>query len=214
MHVVCPLEFERSSLRAAAARHGWTLHCCGPGPRGVARWAEGAGLSRGTRVVLAGVAGALVADLRPGQCVEAAEVASAEGTWRAPRLAGCGKPVRILCAPAVIGVTADRHAAAAAHGAQAVDLESAPFAREAEARGWDWSVVRGISDGLGDVLPRGIARWTDARGRTRLAHVTGYAIARPWRAPGLVNLGRRSRAAMREVASSLARTARTGGASC
>jgi hypothetical protein len=86
-------------------------------------------------------------------------------------------------------------------------MESAAFARVAEAAGWDWQVIRGISDGYNETLPDGVELWTSANGRTRIGAVLGSLARRPMRLPTLVPqllaLGRRSGAAMQAVEDAL-----------
>jgi hypothetical protein len=88
-----------------------------------------------------------------------------------------------------------------------VDMESAAFARVAEAAGWNWRVIRGISDGYNETLPDGVEQWTSANGRTRIGAVLGSLARRPLRLPTLVPqllaLGRRSGAAMQAVEDAL-----------
>jgi adenosylhomocysteine nucleosidase len=204
MHIVCPLEFERSALRAVARRQGWALHCCGPGAPGVERWAGVSTIPRGARVVLAGVAGGLRPDLAPGTAVELAEVVEAGARTVVPPLRLTGLPAaRCLAVPAPLVTVESKRAAALLHGADVVDTESAAFARVATRARWSWTIVRGVSDGAGDALPEGIEAWTDARGRTRLAPVAWAVLRGRISGGGLARLGGRSMMAMQALAAAL-----------
>jgi nucleoside phosphorylase len=215
MHIVCPLEFERSALRALGRRPGVALHRCGPGAAAVAAWAAREGLTAGSTVVLAGVAGGLAAEAPTGAAVEAAAVLGdgcPAGGWR-PRATLTALPrVTIVSVAAPITDAAGKRAERARSGAAVVDLEAAAFAREAEARGWRWTVVRGVSDGADDALPAGVDRWTDADGRTRPARVAAAILRRPALLPGVARLGGRSRRAMAAVAEALAAAIGSNGA--
>jgi nucleoside phosphorylase len=106
-----------------------------------------------------------------------------------------------------------KRAERARSGADVVDMESAAFAREAMARGWRWTIVRGISDGALDALPADVADWTDADGRTRAARVAVALLRRPALARDMARLGARSRRAMAAVARALDEAIGSTGAS-
>jgi adenosylhomocysteine nucleosidase len=205
MHLVSPLEFERSALRALAGARGWTLERSGPGADAIARWAARAALPAGSVVVLAGVAGSLRPRPSTGDAVEVSSVVAEDGRRFVPdgRLTALPQ-VRCLSAREPIGSPDAKRAEAARDRADVVDLESAEFARVAIERGWRWHVVRGISDGHLDALPPGIDRWTDSEGRTRIGAVLGALLRRQATPGDLVRIGRASTAAMRAVAAALA----------
>ena len=204
MHLVSPLEFERSALRALAGARGWSLDRSGPGAGGIARWAARAAIPPGSVVVLAGVAGSLRARPTPGEAVEVSAVVDEGGRRFAPDCQLTSLPrARCLSAREPIGSPDAKRAEAARDRADVVDLESAEFARIAIERGWRWHVVRGISDGALDALPTGIDRWTDAEGRTRIGAVLGALLRRQATPGDLVRIGRASTAAMKVVAAAL-----------
>lgn len=206
MHLVSPLEFERSALRALARERGWRLERSGPGSEGISRWAAGAALPPGSLVVLAGVAGSLRDRPAPGEAVEVAAVTDVRGRVSVPERALTDLPrVRCLSAGSPVGTPDAKRAEAARDRADIVDLEAAEFARIATARGWRWHVVRGISDGHLDALPAGIEQWTDAEGRTRLGAVAAALLRRQATVGDLARIGRASSTAMRAVAAALAR---------
>ncbi|RLS46639.1 MAG: hypothetical protein DWH86_02430 [Planctomycetota bacterium] len=201
MHVICPLEFERSRLARAAHARSWTLHCSGPGGVGIDRWAAATALPPGTTVILAGVAGGLRPSATPGTAVSVASIVDEHGArWR-PSHGGSShhRSVRCLGIERMLQTPFEKHAAAERFDADIVDMESATFARVAEAAGWNWAVVRGISDGCNDALPAGVEHWTADNGRTRVGMVLGSLARRPTLLPQVMALARRSGAAMRAV---------------
>lgn len=206
MHIVCPLEFERSALRGLARLPGVRVHRCGPGAAAVAAWAAAAGIPGGATVVLAGVAGGLGDGVPGGSAIEASAVLGdgcPEGGWR-PTSAVTGLPrATVVSVAAPITDAAGKRAERTRSGADVVDLEAAAFAREAEVRGWRWAVVRGVSDGAADELPAGVGGWTGADGRTRVASVAAAIVRRPALLPEVLRLGARSRRAMAAVAVAL-----------
>jgi hypothetical protein len=204
MHVLCALEFERSALAALARRRGWTMHCCGPRAAGVERWAGSAEAPpAGATVVLAGVAGA-TSPIEAGRAVAVAKVVDGRGGEWAPPL-GTAAPRTACCLSVdeVLTSTEAKDRAARTHGADLVDMESAAFARLATARGWEWAVVRGISDTVDETLPEGIGDWVDERGRLRIWQVACAILRRPGLLMRLRSLRARSVAAMRAVAAAL-----------
>lgn len=139
--VVTALRTERAALHHHVA--GAALARTGMGPDRAGRWLPGTDLARLQAVVIAGLAGGLAPDARPGEVVVATEVRDDAGSLVLPgaavlagRLADAGHPVRIgpiVTTSRLIGGAAERAALAAA-GAIAVDMESAPVARTLGAR--------------------------------------------------------------------------------
>jgi hypothetical protein len=197
LHVVCPLEFERSALARMGRGRGWTYHCSGPGRAGIERWAAGTDAPpAGARVVLAGVAGA-IAPLDPAKAVVAGTVVGPSNEEWAPTLPGAaGGPMRVVGLDRVLASVEAKDRAARTHRADAVDMESAAFAREAQARGWQWAVVRGISDTVDEAMPAGIESWVDDRGRLRIVQVVLAIMANPALLRRLHRLRSRSRAGL------------------
>lgn len=208
MHVICPLEFERSRLARAAQARGWIVHCSGPGRIGIEHWATTTPLPAGSTVILAGVAGGLKPSALSGMAVTATIILDESGDLWHPRCIGTHTlsqtSVRCLSAETMLQTPAAKAAAAARWDADIVDMESAAFARIAESAGWHWGVVRGISDGCTDALPEGVEQWTDTKGGTRIGAVLGTLARHPTRLPQLMALARRSGAAMRAVEQMLA----------
>jgi len=201
--IVCALEIERRAL-AGAKLPAASVACCGPGPQGVRRWADGA-RPQGP-VLLCGLAGALSDRCPPGAAFVAAAVIGEDGArydptgaWRDP-----DGPV-IAQARAAVTTPAGRSALAERSGADLVDLESAAFGSIACSRGWPWGVVRGVSDGPDAVLPPTIGDWVDDRGRTRGGRVVAAVLTGRASPSTLRRLGRDSAAALRAVAETVRR---------
>ena len=142
-------------LEARAVRRGLpaaAVEATGYGPRRAARWAAAARERPFSALAIAGTAGGLAADLRPGDLVVGTEVSDGTGTWPVPSwplLAGelrrAGLPVR---EGRVISVDHLVHGAErarlAAGGAVVADLESAALAQAADGR--PLAVLRAVSD--------------------------------------------------------------------
>jgi len=77
----------------------------------------------------------------------------------------------VSCPPSTLTTPAAKQAWADRSGTDLVDLESAAFARIAETKGWEWGIVRGVSDGPDTALPCEIDTWVDGRGRSRPGRV-------------------------------------------
>lgn len=214
LQVLCPLDFERSVL----ARH-WRrarpdasleieFHVCGPGSGGVRRWfqREDAETPRRSRIVLAGTAGSLSAELSPGTALVAERVIDAQQRTWWPNLEAPKSLHRdtILSIDETLCESWKKRRRGEQTGAAAVDLESAAFAECCEARGLEWSVVRGISDALTDPLPADVDRWIDARGRLRSFQVLVSSIRTPSTIAVLPRLRSSSILALHAVAGSLA----------
>jgi len=156
-------------------------------------------------VVLAGVAGSLRPSVPSGEAVEIASIVDEDATMEfVPRRLTTLPRVRCISVHAPLATVEAKREEAARNRADIVDMESAAFAREAIARQWRWSVVRGISDGADESLPSGVDGWTDERGKTRLLRVAGSLARRPWMVRAVTQLGARSFLAMDAVQRALA----------
>jgi hypothetical protein len=174
--VICALQFEARLLRSALRSTNMRVACCGPGAAGVRGWAQRNAIAgaagRKSIVLLAGLAGSLRDSIRAGQARVIAEVRDGSGTMIAqPPINPAGEKAIIVTSDSVVCGRAQREALALRSGADLVDLESAAFAAIAEARGWRWGIVRGVSDDLDTPLPPPAAHWVNARGRTRSLRV-------------------------------------------
>jgi hypothetical protein len=207
--VVCALEYERRGL----LRHGLgevaEVQCCGPGAAGVRLWSQ----QRGTEhrlVILCGVAAGLDPAIASGEARIVTQVIDAKtGRRWIPAALDDLDPKRVL-PPTVVAayekILCDPSAKRDLHnrtGAHLADLESAAFAELATARGWRWTIVRGVSDGANDSLPIEVCRLVDAGGRTRPHEVGKCLVLRPNLLPELLRLRRHSIAAMAAVSNLL-----------
>jgi adenosylhomocysteine nucleosidase len=81
----------------------------------------------------------------------------------------------------------------------AIDMESAGAVAAAEAGGLPWLAVRAVTDGLNDDLPLDFEIFVGASGEVNRARVAAYVAMRPWLAPALIRLGKRSAFAARNL---------------
>ena len=170
MYVLCALAFEARHVQRALARAGLNnveILVTGPGQDAMKRALEELLARAATHesgevlCVLSGVAGGLIDDV--GAVVCPSFVVSAEGE----RWCAHDQVERYTDGCVVVSVdqpVCEPEAKRALHertGAQCVDTESATFARACEDARIEWCVVRGISDGSNDTLPRQTCEWVD-----------------------------------------------------
>jgi hypothetical protein len=209
--VIAALAIERVGLDASprgTARID--VHQSGPGParaRDAARAAVAAGANG---LVAWGLAGGLVAGMRPGDVVlPAIGLASGGAGWRAdPRWHAAlehalGTAFRVhtgtlLSVAAVLASPLAKRTAAESCGAAAVDMESAAIAAVAADAGIPCVAVRVVADASTDSLPDDIGKWIDGSGRRRLLPLLGTVVA-PGEWPTLLRLASRQRAARRSL---------------
>lgn len=166
--LVCPLQFERRCLLKTGLGNSYTIETCGPGREGVARWV-GAHRNPGRPVVMVGLAGSLVKDHAVGDVVEVEAVVAAGGkrietNWALPEELGTPR-VRATSKTRAITSRPGKRSLHAVTTADIVDMESQAFAEHAVDLGWEFGIVRAISDGLDDPLPPGCDNWVDHKGR-------------------------------------------------
>lgn len=152
-------------------------------------------------VILAGVAGGL----RPTSIAPRIRaVVSAPGTlevphWTIPWSPGATDAMLVgVNEPA--WTVADKAALARTTGADLVDCESHELASWAASTGTAWGVVRGISDGPDDALPRAAEGWLDEIGRPRLGRVVMDLARCPSLIPPVLRMRSGTNRAMRAVA--------------
>lgn len=197
--VVCPLQFEASTLRRALAQDlaADSIVCCGPGAGGVERWAASASCPPRATVILAGLAGSVAADHRAGEAFAVDAIRGGDGrTWTPAIRMESGAATIITSADRAVTARSERLELAQRSGAHLVDLESVAFAQLATARGWRWGIVRGVSDDLSTAAPGGIDRWIAPDGRTRIAAVMAALVRKPWLARDLRCLHHNSKTAL------------------
>lgn len=222
MVIFCPLAIEQRLTCAALRRAGHgrvRVRRAGLGAASAAAAVEravrqgvlrpgSAGHEPGAGAVLVGVAGGLVdqPQLRSAQLPAAALSPLITGvidlhgrSWRPTRSAALrpDEPgVTLVGVDAIVHGQRDKRALAERLGVALVDMESHGFARACQALGVPWAVIRGVSDGPAQDLPRCMGGWFTADGRLRALRVARDLALRPWLIPGLMALNARTRAAM------------------
>lgn len=202
MYVFCPLEVERKAVVRALRRGGkFIVHIerTGPGAAAVEHAVRRIG-PRAAWYVLAGVAGGLREGIGGAPGIGRV-VDGRGGEWR-PTI-GAGEAV-IAGVDDVVATPEDKRSLRETTGADLVDTESHGFARVCAELGVEWGIVRGVSDGVDDALPREVAGWVDEAGRTRTGRVIVDLARRPAMVREVAQLGRRSGAAMRVVGERIA----------
>lgn len=176
----------------------------GEGPRRAARRAaELCDLHRPDVLLGAGVAGALSSDLAFGEILVARRVCDADGDAPSPDPALAERAAAIPGAREASLFSSDRILVAARERSAlaarirddpaAVDMESAAWARAANARGIPYLVVRAISETADVDLPDYLLRCYDADGGIRRARVLFHALARPASLSSLLAMRHRMR---------------------
>lgn len=190
------------------------LEVCGPGRSGVERWfaaLEEPACPASLGTILIGTAGGLRPDLAAGSAIVASRIVDAAQRAWTPSIELDASTERVVRRGVVLSLEEtvvspnEKSSIHAATRACVVDLESAAFAAQCDARGWPWAVVRGISDAATEALPREVATWVDARGRLRPFALLASLAKSPRTVAALPGLRRRSVAAMHAAATIVAR---------
>ena len=213
--ILAPSSFEAAHLHRGLWAIGDSLEVVqvgvGPGADFSGMWADA--LPPGSVVILAGVAGALSSACTRGSAHWASAVIDAKGRqWVAP-VRGPGNlapasarqgPVELAGVDGVIGLPEGKRSLQQRTGACIVDCESASFARAASKRGWRWGVVRGISDGVDDIVPGWMPQLLRRNGSVDSGAVASTLLANPLRAIDMIRGGQAAGDAMRAVCALLA----------
>lgn len=200
--VITPLEYERQALLRAGVDRHCTLACCGVGAAAILRWADQQDQAMRSPVILAGVAGALTNDVIRGRAYIVSAVHAQDGRHFRPSFRPdlCDPEAGVTMTDHAVRTPDDRRALADRTGAVLADMESVALAEIAFDRGWSWAIVRGVSDGLQDVLPPQIDDWVDHDGKTNRGKVVRSLLRRPWLIGTAMRLGRHSSRALEAVA--------------
>jgi adenosylhomocysteine nucleosidase len=190
----------------------------GPAATAIHRWFDEnqARAASARWIILAGLAGGLDPEIQPGRGYVISTVISHDDRRHVASISAdeCARvespntshaTATITSTDHVVSSPADRAALREATGAQLVDMESAAFAERAKQLGARWGIVRGVSDGVNSLLPRGLDHWVDESGRTRLGSVIMSLLRHPGDLPRTIALARASRAALRAIAPILCR---------
>ena len=198
------MDIEASFLRRIV-RDRATLIVCGIGaPR--LRAALAALPPDTPSVILAGVAGGLAPTaLAPRiRAVVSGSGSPASPHWTIPWSIGTTEEVLVgVDAPA--WTVADKATLARSTGASLVDCESHELASWAAHTGAAWGVVRGVSDGPDDELPRAAEGWLDDHGKPNLPRVVLDLARRPSLIPPVLRMRSGTIRAMRAVAQGIDR---------
>jgi hypothetical protein len=202
VHIICPLRAEADALGSLP---GATLTVSGPGPAAMRRHLDGlaTALSEPPRLlIVAGVAGGLSTMACPGQASLVRRVRSLGGDAWTPSVIESDAWTVVGSDRLIVDAAAKRDLGSRVE-AEIVDMESHVVAAFAESRGWRWAILRGVSDGPDESLPRGLERLVDSEGRARVGAAVARIAREPTILPSLLRLGRRTRLAMRSVRSLL-----------
>ncbi len=158
--------------------------CAGIGGEAARRAAEAAiGEFRPERIVSAGFAGALTAELHVADVIRPAAVLDAISARRFEICAGQGT----LVSSHKVASRDEKRDLAARFAAQAVDMEGASLAQVASERGVAFTAVKAITDEFDVSLPD-FSRFTDSAGRLLRGRLAAFALLRPWWWPPLLRL--------------------------
>ena len=164
-------------------------------------------------LIVAGFAGALTAEVHPGDIVVANRLFDCnEGVDLIPTLLFPHLTAPNLCVHVggmassshVVSTTKDRiELAKRTNNSIMVEMETAGAAQEAERLGVPWAALRAISDGIDDEMPFDFAGMTDQFGEVNRLRVIGALIGKPWKLPALLQLAKRSRQAADSLSSAV-----------
>jgi adenosylhomocysteine nucleosidase len=154
-------------------------------------------------LLFAGFAGSLVNDLHVGDLVLATDIVDLDGnrwpaTWPGERQPGTWQPSLrrgiLLSSPYLVGEPKKKRNLGQAHGALAVDMESAAFARICGQHGIPFGCLRAISDDMDTPLSPVLVKLL-AGGRIAWRHVLAALLRRPALLGEFMRLSRDTRAA-------------------
>jgi adenosylhomocysteine nucleosidase len=183
---------------AAEARAAVGLGCRvdigGGGAAGAEAAARRLAESGATALISFGLAGGLAPGMAAGTVRVPVSVVGPGGErWETdPALSRLlGEPSgTILAADDIIGTRLDKHAAHAASGADAADIESGAVARIATEHGLAFAVLRAVCDPADRDLPPAAITALDAAGRIRPAALARSLLRHPGQIGGLIGLGK------------------------
>ena len=133
--------------------------------------------------MLLGLAGGLVEGLEVGDVLEVDAVVAPGGkriqtNWRLPESLKVPQ-VQVTSKTRAVTSRPGKIALNTLTGAHIVDLESLAFAEMASDLGWEFGVLRAISDGLNDPLPAGCDHWVDHHGRAAAGSIAIAILRSP-----------------------------------
>lgn len=214
--ILAPTKFELNAIRAAVLNLGIPadFDCIGMGPGGVWQWAQSHASARavnsppGRTVILAGLAGALDPTLVVGSVRSARMIigSGADYSRPSPSYAPPLQSTRTIAIASVdktCGDPACKRALREKTGAGMVDMESAAFAALAAERGWNWGVLRAVSDDHATEVPTWMSSLVRIDGSLNPIAVITAVLSHPSRIAKLVAVGASARHALRELSGEL-----------
>jgi adenosylhomocysteine nucleosidase len=148
-------------------------------------------------LISAGVAGALVPELRVGETIFPAVVVDSKDGSRhetavqnAPISGSALARTTVVSYPEIAGAT-QKQQLAKSYGAHAVDMEAAAVARAAQAHGLQFLAIKAISDDLKFDISE-LNRFV-LGGRFATRSLIFYLVPRPWLWPKMIRLARNTR---------------------
>ncbi len=150
--------------------------------------------TRPTGLISFGLCGALDPALRVGDLLVADGVVSGDRRWSADPLWAAtlraalpdARRGDMAAGNRIVGSAAAKTALRRSYGAVGADMESHAVAREAEAAGLPFAVLRAVSDSARRVLPLSAQAGFKVDGDPDVAAVIAALIARPWELPALM----------------------------
>ncbi len=143
-----------------------------------------------------GVAGGLVADLRPGDCIVASSIVDHSGSWstdprwsdRLLQLVPDARPGKIVGVNAVVSDPPSKRELHRLTGAVAVDMESHLVARIAAAYELSCATLRVVIDPVHRTVPRAATAAVRPGGCTDLNFLVRELVRHPSQVPGLLRI--------------------------
>ena len=163
-----------------------------------------------TLVVSAGACGALAPELAVGALVVPETVIAPDGRrFATAAIGGLARQGTLVSSERVLEDAAGKSRLWLASGALAVDMESATIVAWAAAHGLPAVVVRAVSDSAARGVPADLARVVQDDGRVRPLRAVSAVLARPRALADAMALRAGTAAALKTVAATLGRLART-----
>jgi adenosylhomocysteine nucleosidase len=179
----------------------WIAACAGAGVQAATRAFTEAEKGGAPDVVIStGWAGALRADLAPGQTCDVSAVIDARTGERFVAAGPPGDCWLVTCSR--VADIHEKRRLAETYEASLVDMEAAGVARLAQIRGIPFYCIKGISDGYRDQLPD-FNRFISVNGQFQLGRFVVFVLLRPWSWLPLARMGENSKKAAQGIARSL-----------
>lgn len=210
--ILVPTRFEMRIIESGFRKSGIPalFECIGVGPGAVWRWTQSkktksaSDSPAGRIVILAGLAGSLDPTLTVASVRSAEMIIGAGAEYCRPSPSFC-PPLRSNLTTVIASVDkpcADQSSKRRLRdqtGAGMVDMESAAFASLATQRGWNWGVLRAVSDDHTTDIPPWIAGLVRINGSLDIASLATALISRPNRIAKLAAIGASARDALRNL---------------